>query len=127
MIKNEIFKIIILLIIGCTFLYLLPLFITFIEESLKRNDNKSKHKFVDILLYIISISLSSIYILLIYYSNFRNTTFRVLILSTSMLFAMIRFAKEDYRQIGKTILFNIFNAICVIFIFFELFIALITK
>lgn len=127
MIKNEIFKIILLLVIGCTFLYSLPLFITFIEGSFKRNDNKSKHKFVDILLYITSILLSSIYIFLIYYSNFKSVTFRVLILSTSMLFAMIRFVKEDYRQIGKTILFNIFNTLCAIFIFFELFIALITK
>lgn len=127
MIKNEIFKIAILLTISFAFLYSLPLFIDFIENSLKRKDNISAHKLINIFLYVMVTLISLIYILLIYYSNLGNFTLRILVLSISLLFGMVRFAEYDYQQVGKSSLFNMFSIICGITISLELFIALITK
>lgn len=127
MIKNEIFKIVILLTISFAFLYSLPLFIDFIENSLKRKDNISAHKLINIFLYVMVTLISLIYILLIYYSNLENFTLRILVLSISLLFGMVRFAEYDYQQVGKSSLFNMFSIICGTTISLELFIALITK
>lgn len=125
--KNELFKMTLLLIIGYTFLYSLPLFISFIENNLKKKNNKYNDKFVNILLYITTTLLSLIYIFLIYHSNPDSFIFKIVALSSSLLFGMIRFVEEDYRHIGKTILFNIFNILITGFIFFELIKALVMK
>lgn len=127
MIKNKLLELVILLVIGCIFLYALPYFINFIENSLEKKNNKPSQKFINIILYIATTLLSLSYIFLIYNINYESAILRILILSASLLFGMIRFAEEDYRKVGKIILFNIFNIIVGGFIFFELFRALVMK
>lgn len=108
---RELIKIAIIVSIGYLFLSTLPKFITSIEMKLNKYFEKPQSRTKGILLSFLVAIIALIYILLVYLAIPLRGHYRLIALSASLLFTMVRFVQDDYNAIGKTQLFNIFNFI----------------
>lgn len=116
---NQLIKTGIILLIGYLFLSTLPKFITSIEIKLNKYFKKEKSRLKKITLTFLITIIALSYVLLIYLAIPTRGHHRLIFLSGSLIFTMVRFIQDDYNAIGKTQLFNIFNYTLAFFIVIE--------
>lgn len=118
---HELTKTTIIILVGYFFLSKLPCLINLIEIGLNRYYKKPNSKIQTFLLVSMISIVAITYILFIYLAIPVKPHYRLILLSASLLFTMIRFMHDDYNSIGKTQLFNILNSALALAIVFEMF------